>query len=67
MAQINLEKIKKIEKNRNTVHDKVFTTYTFSKTTGVSIYSLIHMARLIEKTRINLASLFNSIKNQHSF
>lgn len=28
MAQINLKNIKKIEKNRNTIHDKVYTTYT---------------------------------------
>lgn len=28
MAQIDLKNIKKIEKNRNTVHDKVYTTYT---------------------------------------
>ena len=28
MAQISLESIKKIEKYRNTVHDKVHTTYT---------------------------------------
>lgn len=28
MAQINLKNIEKIEKNRNTIHDKVFTTYT---------------------------------------
>ena len=27
MAQINLKNIKKIEKNRNTIHDKVYTTY----------------------------------------
>ena len=28
MAQISLESIKKIEKNRNTVHEKVHATYT---------------------------------------
>ena len=28
MAQINLENIKRIEKQRNTLHDKVYTTYT---------------------------------------
>ena len=31
MAQINLKNIKKIEKNRNTIHDKVYTTYTVFK------------------------------------
>lgn len=28
MAQISLESIKKIDKHRNTVHEKVHTTYT---------------------------------------
>lgn len=28
MAQIDLKNIEKIEKNRNSVHDKVYTTYT---------------------------------------
>lgn len=34
MAQINLKNIKKIEKNRNTVHDKVYTTYTVFSVEG---------------------------------
>jgi len=28
MAQINLDNIKKIEKQRNAIHEKVYTTYT---------------------------------------
>ena len=28
MAQISLERIKKVEKTRNTVHEKVYATYT---------------------------------------
>ena len=34
MAQINLKNIKKIEKNRNTKHDKVYTTYTVFNADG---------------------------------
>lgn len=34
MAQINLKNIKKIEKSRNTVHDKVYTTYTIFNVAG---------------------------------
>ena len=34
MAQISLESIKKIEKNRNTIHDKVHTTYTTFEMNG---------------------------------
>lgn len=34
MAQINLNNIKKIEKNRNAVHDKIYTTYTVFDVAG---------------------------------
>lgn len=34
MAQIDLSNIKKIEKQRNTIHDKVYTTYTVFQTEG---------------------------------
>jgi hypothetical protein len=34
MAQINLNKIKKLDKNRNTIHDKVFSTYSIFEDSG---------------------------------
>ena len=34
MAQINLENIKRIDKNRNSIHDKVYTTYTIFEADG---------------------------------
>lgn len=34
MAQISLDSIKKIEKYRNTIHDKVYTTYTTFEADG---------------------------------
>lgn len=34
MAQINLLKIKKINKTRNTIHEKVFSTYTIFEDSG---------------------------------
>jgi len=34
MAQINLSNIKKIKKQRNTIHDKVYTTYTVFELEG---------------------------------
>ena len=34
MAQISLESIKRIEKNRNSVHEKVHTTYTVFELDG---------------------------------
>ena len=34
MAQISLDSIKEIEKYRNTIHDKVYTTYTAFEADG---------------------------------
>ena len=34
MAQIDLSSIEKIEKTRNTIHDKVYTTYTMFEMSG---------------------------------
>ena len=34
MAQIDLSSIEKIEKTRNTIHDKVYTTYTMFEMRG---------------------------------
>ena len=34
MAQINLVNIKKVEKQRNSIHDKVYTTYTVFEMDG---------------------------------
>lgn len=34
MAQISLESIKKIEKSRNTIHEKVHATYTIFEMEG---------------------------------
>ena len=34
MAQMDLENIKRIEKTRNHIHDKVYTTYTVFKEDG---------------------------------
>ena len=34
MAQISLDSIKKVEKNRNTIHEKVHTTYTVFEMDG---------------------------------
>ena len=34
MAQINFKNIEKIEKNKNIIHDKVYTTYTVFEHNG---------------------------------
>jgi len=38
MAQINLSNVKKIEKQRNTIHDKVYTTYTVFESNGSKFF-----------------------------
>ncbi len=40
MAQIDIETIKRIEKERNTLHTKVFTTYTSFKQDGKTYFQL---------------------------
>ena len=34
MAQIDIEKIERLNKDRNTIHDKVYTTYTTFNSNG---------------------------------
>lgn len=40
MAQIDLQNIQKIGKNKNTVHEKVHTTYTIFQFDGVKYFQL---------------------------
>ena len=44
MALITKDNIKKIEKDRNSVHNKVRATYTVFTSGGKNIFRLIHMA-----------------------
>lgn len=67
MAQINLENIKKIDKNRNSIHDKVYTTYTILGKMVISTFNLIHTVGLIEKTQRRLVSQYSSTKKQLGF
>lgn len=49
MAQISLERIKKIEKYRNTVHDKVYTTYTVFEMNGKKYVQFDMYGRIIRE------------------
>lgn len=40
MAQINLHSIKRIEKQRNTVHDEVYSTYSVFEIHGEKICTI---------------------------
>lgn len=46
MAQINLSNIKKIEKQRNTIHDKVYTTYTVFESNGSKFFQIDTYGRI---------------------
>ena len=46
MAQISLESIKKIEKYRNTIHDKVHTTYTTFEMNGEKFVQIATYGRI---------------------
>ena len=40
MAQIDLETIKRIDKDRNTIHTKVYTTYTAFEVDGKKYFQI---------------------------
>lgn len=46
MAQISLESIKKIEKSRNTIHEKVHTTYSVFESDGEKYVQLDTYGRI---------------------
>ena len=50
MAQINLQQIKKIDKNRNMVHDKVFSTYTVFENMGEKYIQIDTYGRIERET-----------------
>ena len=50
MAQISLESIKKIEKSRNTLHEKVHTTYTIFEEDGEKYVQLDTYGRIGRET-----------------
>lgn len=46
MAQINLDNIMKVEKQRNTIHEKVYTTYTVFEMDGEKYVQLDTYGRI---------------------
>lgn len=49
MAQISLENIRKIEKSRNTIHEKVDTTYTVFEMDGKKYVQFDTYGRLVRE------------------
>ena len=50
MAQINLQIIKKIDKSRNTIHDKVYSTYTIFEDSGEKYIQIDTYGRIERET-----------------
>ena len=58
MAQISLESIKKIEKYRNTVHEKVYTTYTAFEMDGEKYVQIDTYGRIDRETPEKISQSF---------
>ncbi len=63
MARINLDTIKKLDKDRNTIHTPVTATYTvFDTTDGEHYVQIDTYGRTIEQYPRRSASLFSLIR-----
>lgn len=58
MAQISLDSIKKIEKYRNTVHDKVHATYTVFEMSGKKYVQIDTYGRIDRENPEKLSQSF---------
>ena len=58
MAQISLESIKKIEKYRNTIHDKVHTTYTTFEMNGEKFVQIDTYGRIDRENHEKISQSF---------
>ncbi len=67
MAQISLDSIKRIEKYRNTIHDKVYTTYTTFEADGENMCRSTLMAALVVRIQRRLANHSNLIERPQNF
>lgn len=63
MAQIDLNNIKKIEKQRNTLHDKVYATYTVFNEAGEKYFQIDTYGKI---DRANPEKISQSIQIDHS-
>lgn len=67
MAQISLDSIKRIEKYRNTIHDKVYTTYTAFEADGEKIVQIDTYGRIGRENQRRLANHSNLIERPQNF
>lgn len=59
MAQISLDSIKRIEKYRNTIHDKVYTTYTTFEADGEKYVQIDTYGRIGRENPEKISRLAN--------
>ena len=67
MAQIALDSIKKIEKSRNTIHDKVHTTYTIFEDGGEKYVQIDTYGRLGRESPEKISQSVQITAKQQSF
>ena len=67
MAQISLESIKKIEKYRNTIHDKVHTTYTTFEMNGEKFVQIDTYGRIDRENPEKISQSFQLDRATASF
>ena len=67
MAQISLDSIKRIEKYRNTIHDKVYTTYTTFEADGEKYVQIDTYGPLVVRIQRRLANHSNLIERPQNF
>lgn len=58
MAQISLDSIKRIEKYRNTIHDKVYTTYTTFEADGEKYVQIDTYGRICRENPEKISQSF---------
>lgn len=58
MAQLDIGNLTKVNMERNSVHDQVYTTYTVFDNNGENIYRLIHMERRENPEKISQSFQF---------
>ena len=67
MAQISLDSIKRIENHRNTIHEKVHTTYTTFELDGEKYVQIDTYGRIGRENPEKSVNLFSLIRQQHNF
>lgn len=67
MAQINLRNIKRIEKERNQIHEKVYTTYTVFEQDGEKYIQLDTYGRADRENPEKISQSFQLDRDTASF